>query len=245
MTFALWPAIDLKAGKCVRLLHGEMASAQVYADDPAAQAVAFAQMGFAQLHLVDLDGAFAGAPRNAAAVAAIRAASPVRMQLGGGIRTLETVARWLDLGIDRVIIGTAAVTDPDFVTAALARWPGQVVLGLDARDGFVAVAGWDGRTALTPAAVLARYDRAALAGIVFTDIGRDGALAGVNIDATLALADAAAGVPVLASGGAASLADVEALHAAQHRGIAGMVLGRALYEGRIDPAEARRFEVAP
>ncbi|MEM9233238.1 MAG: 1-(5-phosphoribosyl)-5-[(5-phosphoribosylamino)methylideneamino]imidazole-4-carboxamide isomerase [Pseudomonadota bacterium] len=241
MSFALWPAIDLKGGKCVRLLHGDMEKATVYGDDPAVQAKAFAEAGFRHLHVVDLDGAFAGQPENAAAVEAILAGTKAEVELGGGIRSLETVERWLALGVARVIIGTAAVKDPAFTEAALKSFPGRIVLGVDARDGRVATEGWGDISDMTAGALVARYDRNAIAAIVYTDISRDGALTGANVGATRDLARQA-GVPVLASGGVASVQDLRDLMACQDDGVAGAILGRSLYEGTIDPVEALAIE---
>lgn len=241
MPFTLWPAIDLKAGKAVRLLHGDMEKVTVYADSPAAQAWQFRDMGFRHLHVVDLDGAFAGQPENAAAVEAILYETDAKVQLGGGIRSLETIARWLDLGVSRVILGTAAVTDPDMTAAALRRFPGRVVLGLDARDGRIATEGWGKTGTLTPGEVLDRYDREAVAAIVYTDITRDGAMTGVNVEATRALAREAE-VPVLASGGIASIDDLHELALYAAEGIGGAVLGRSLYEGAIDIPAALGLE---
>lgn len=241
MTFTLWPAIDLKAGKCVRLLHGDMEKATIYGDDPAAQARAFSQQGFHHLHVVDLDGAFAGKPENAEAVQDILGASDAVIEVGGGIRTLETIESWLSLGVARVIIGTAAVKDPAFTEAALKQFPKRIVLGVDAKEGMVATEGWGQVSSLTAADLAARYDRTAIAAIVYTDISRDGALTGVNVEATRAMAKKA-GVPVIASGGMASVDDVHALLAHQKDGIVGAILGRSLYEGTIQPKEVLTLE---
>jgi phosphoribosylformimino-5-aminoimidazole carboxamide ribotide isomerase len=241
MTFTLWPAIDLKQGKCVRLVQGDMAQSTTYADSPAAQAWRFRDVGFRHLHVVDLDGAFAGAPANAEAVEAILYETDAKVQLGGGIRDLDTVERWLGLGITRVILGTAAVTDPDFVKAALKAFPGRIVLGLDAKDGRVATEGWGRTSSLTAAEVVARYDAERIAAIVYTDISRDGIMAGVNLEATRALANEC-GIEVLASGGVASVDDLHELSLYQTEGVAGAVLGRALYEGVIDPEAALGLE---
>ncbi len=233
----LYPAIDLKDGACVRLLRGDMAQATVYADDPAAQARAFAAAGCQWLHVVDLDGAFAGRPVNRAAIEAIVAAVEVPVQLGGGVRELATLEAWLAAGISRVVLGTAAVRDPAFVEAACAAHPGRVAVGLDARDGRAAVDGW-AETSDVPALDLAR--RAAEAGaaaIVYTDIARDGALEGPNLAATRAIAQAV-DIPVIASGGVAGLDDLAALKALEGDGVAGVIVGRAFYDGRIDPAAA-------
>ncbi len=233
----LYPAIDLKDGACVRLLRGDMAQATVYADDPAAQARAFAQAGCQWLHVVDLDGAFAGRPVNRDAIEAIVAAVEVPIQLGGGIRDLATLESWLAAGIARVVLGTAAVRDPAFVEAACASHPGRVAVGIDARAGRAAVDGW-AETSDVPALDLAR--RAAEAGaaaIVYTDIARDGALEGPNLAATRAIAQAV-DIPVIASGGVAGLGDLAALKALEGDGVAGVIVGRAFYDGHIDPTAA-------
>jgi phosphoribosylformimino-5-aminoimidazole carboxamide ribotide isomerase len=235
----LYPAIDLKGGECVRLKLGDMAKATVYNPDPAAQARAFAAAGFAWIHVVDLDGAFAGRPRNAEAVAAILAAVSLPVQLGGGIRDLATVEAWLARGVARVILGTAAVKTPALVREAAAKFPGRIAVGIDARDGRVAVEGW-AETSMLPARDLAlRFRDAGVAQVIFTDIGRDGVLAGVNVEATADLARGL-GIPVIASGGLASIEDVRRLKAHAADGIAGAIVGRALYDGRIDAAEALR-----
>lgn len=233
----LFPAIDLKEGRCVRLKQGDMAQATVFNDDPAAQAAAFEAQGFQWLHVVDLDGAFAGKPMNGAAVEAIlkRVAFPV--QLGGGIRDMKTVAGWLDKGIARVIIGTAAVRDPGFVREAAKAFPGQVAVGIDARDGFVAVEGWAETSSLAAADLGRRFEDAGVAAIIYTDIARDGMLQGINWEGTIALAKAVS-IPVIASGGLASMADIERLCADDAAILEGAITGRALYDGRIDPAAA-------
>lgn len=234
----LFPAIDLKEGRCVRLVRGDMAQATVFNDDPAAQAADFRAQGFTHLHVVDLDGAFAGKPMNAAAVDAILAAVPdMPVQLGGGIRDMATLEGWLGKGVARVIIGTAALRDPAFVMAAARAHPGRVVVGIDARDGMVAVEGWAETSNLAAHDLAARFADAGVAAIVYTDIARDGVLAGINWDATRALADASP-IRVIASGGLASLADVEAMVAHAHPRIEGAITGRALYDGRIDPKTA-------
>jgi phosphoribosylformimino-5-aminoimidazole carboxamide ribotide isomerase len=233
----LFPAIDLKGGACVRLLRGEMSAVTVFNDDPAAQARAFAASGFEWLHVVDLDGAFAGRSVNGAAVAAIGAATRLKLQLGGGIRNAAQIAAWLDHGIDRVVLGTVALRDPALVKAACRTHPGRIVVGIDARHGRVAVEGW-AETSEVPARELAlRFEDAGVAAIVYTDIDRDGALAGVNVEATAALA-ADLTTPVIASGGVASLDDLARLKAHEADGIAGIICGRALYDGRIDPLQA-------
>ncbi|MSP49375.1 MAG: 1-(5-phosphoribosyl)-5-[(5-phosphoribosylamino)methylideneamino]imidazole-4-carboxamide isomerase [Alphaproteobacteria bacterium] len=233
----LYPAIDLKGGACVRLKRGVMDQATVYNPDPAAQARSFAAAGFAWIHVVDLDGAFAGAPRNAEAVAAILAAVALPVQLGGGIRDLKTVEAWLARGLRRVILGTAAVKNPALVREAAARFPGQVAVGIDARDGYVAVEGWAEVSTLPARDLALRFRDAGVAAVIFTDIGRDGVFAGVNVEATADLAHGL-GIPVIASGGLASVEDVRRLKAREADGIAGVIIGRALYDGRIDPAQA-------
>ena len=233
----LFPAIDLKGGACVRLQQGDMARATVFHRDPAAQARAFAAQGFEYLHVVDLDGAFAGKPVNAAAVDAILAATKMPLQLGGGIRDIATVAAWLEKGVSRVIIGTAAVRDPALVKDAAARFPGRVAVGLDARDNKVAVQGWAETSELTALDIARRFEDAGVAALIYTDISRDGLLTGLNLDATIALADAVS-IPVIASGGLASLADVRSLLEPRAKKLAGAIAGRALYDGRLDAAAA-------
>ncbi|MEM1064888.1 MAG: 1-(5-phosphoribosyl)-5-[(5-phosphoribosylamino)methylideneamino]imidazole-4-carboxamide isomerase [Pseudomonadota bacterium] len=230
----LYPAIDLKDGQCVRLLRGEMADATVFNDDPAAQARAFEAAGCEWIHLVDLNGAFAGEPVNGKAVEAILAAIGVPAQLGGGIRDMATIARWLDKGLARVILGTAAVEDPDLVREAAAAFPGQVAVGLDARGGRVATRGWAEETDLEVTDLARHFQDAGIAAIIYTDIERDGAMAGPNVAATEALARAV-DVPVIASGGVSSLADLKRLRATGV--IAGAISGRALYDGAIDLRE--------
>ena len=233
----LFPAIDLKNGQCVRLEQGDMARATVFNLDPAAQARAFAAQGFEYLHVVDLDGAFAGKPINALAVEAMLKAVTMPVQLGGGIRDLKTVEAWLGKGIARVIIGTAAVRDPELVKAAAKKFPGQVAVGLDARDGKVAVEGWAETSQVTALEIAQRFEDAGVAAIIFTDIARDGLLKGLNLDATIALAERIS-IPVIASGGFASIDDVKALLAPPARKLAGAIAGRALYDGRLDPEAA-------
>jgi phosphoribosylformimino-5-aminoimidazole carboxamide ribotide isomerase len=233
----LFPAIDLKNGQCVRLEQGDMARATVFNLDPAAQARSFAAQGFEYLHVVDLDGAFAGKPINAPAVEAMLKAISIPVQLGGGIRDLDTVEAWLAKGIARVIIGTAAVRDPDLVKDAATRFPGRVAIGLDARDGKVAVEGWAETSEVTAVEIAQRFEDAGVAAIIFTDIARDGLLKGLNFDATIALAERIS-IPVIASGGLASIEDVKALLAPRARKLAGAIAGRALYDGRLDPSTA-------
>jgi phosphoribosylformimino-5-aminoimidazole carboxamide ribotide isomerase len=236
----LFPAIDLKGGKCVRLVRGEMASATVFNDDPAAQARLFAEAGFRWLHVVDLNGAFAGRSVNGAAIAAIRQAVDLRIQLGGGIRDRAAIEDWLGCGIDRVVLGTAALRDPDLVRLAAADHPGRIAIGVDARDGRVAVAGWVETADIGVAELAHRFEDCGVATLVHTDIGRDGALGGIDADAVAALARQVR-IPVIASGGVASLADIAALKAREGDGVAGVICGRALYDGRIDPRAALRL----
>jgi len=234
----LYPAIDLRDGKCVRLLRGEMEAATVFNDDPAGQARAFAAAGFEWLHCVDLNGAFAGRSINEEAIAAIRAAVDLPMQLGGGLRDRAGIDAWLARGITRVILGTAAVRDPALVRQAARAHPNRIVVGIDARAGMVAVEGWAETSSLTAIALATRFEDAGVAAIIFTDIARDGTGTGVNVEATAALADAVR-IPVIASGGVAGLQDIRAL--AAHPRIAGAVLGRALYENKIEPKAALRL----
>jgi phosphoribosylformimino-5-aminoimidazole carboxamide ribotide isomerase len=233
----LFPAIDLKEGFAVRLQQGDMARATVFNRDPAAQAKAFEQQGFEYLHIVDLDGAFAGKPMNAAAVEHILGAVKIPVQLGGGIRDHATIDGWLGKGVARVIIGTAAVRDPALVKAAARAYPGRVAVGLDARDGKVAVEGWASTSELTALDIARRFEDAGVAAIIYTDVSRDGMLKGLNLDATIALADAVS-IPVIASGGLASIDDVRALLEPRAQKLEGAIAGRALYDGRLDAAEA-------
>jgi phosphoribosylformimino-5-aminoimidazole carboxamide ribotide isomerase len=234
----VFPAIDLKQGRVVRLAEGDMARATIYGDDPAAQARAFGDKGATHLHVVDLDGSFAGESRNAEAVAAALAAFPGRVQVGGGVRTLADVDRWLGLGVWRVVMGTAALERPDLVRAAAAAYPGRIVVAVDARDGMVATRGWAERSTVAVADLARRFEDAGVAALLFTDVGRDGMLKGVNVEATLALA-AAVAIPVIASGGVAGPADISAL--AGRPNIEGVICGRALYDGRLDLGEALRL----
>ncbi|HEX4411766.1 MAG TPA: 1-(5-phosphoribosyl)-5-[(5-phosphoribosylamino)methylideneamino]imidazole-4-carboxamide isomerase [Xanthobacteraceae bacterium] len=233
----LFPAIDLKNGEAVRLRQGDMARATVFNRDPAAQARSFAEQGFTYLHLVDLDGAFAGKPINAAAVENILSAVKIPVQLGGGIRDRATIDGWLNKGISRVIIGTAAVRDPALVKEAARAHPGRVAVGLDARDGKVAVEGWAETSELTALDIAHRFEDAGVASIVYTDVSRDGMLKGLNLDATIALADKVS-IPVIASGGLASLEDVRLLLEPRAKRLEGAIAGRALYDGRIDVEKA-------
>ncbi len=232
----LYPAIDLKDGAAVRLVRGEMDSATVFNDDPAAQAMAFVEAGCDWLHLVDLNGAFAGAPVNAAAVEAILERTKTPAQLGGGIRDMATIERWLDKGLARVILGTVAVENPALVREAAAAFPGQVAVGIDARGGRVATKGWAEETDVDATDLARSFEDAGVAAIIYTDIDRDGAMGGPNIEATAALARAVS-IPVIASGGVSSLADLIALRDSG-AGLNGAISGRALYDGRIDLAEA-------
>ncbi len=233
----LFPAIDLKDGNCVRLKLGEMDQATVFNTDPAAQARAFETQGFKYLHIVDLNGAFAGKPVNGAAVEAILAAVNMPVQLGGGIRDVATIEAWLAKGVRRVILGTIAVRDPALVREACAKFPGRVAVGIDAKGGKVAVEGWAETSELTAIDLARRFEDAGVAAIIYTDIERDGVLKGLNLAATAELARATR-IPVIASGGLASIADVEALLQPEYRMLEGAITGRALYDGRIDPAEA-------
>jgi phosphoribosylformimino-5-aminoimidazole carboxamide ribotide isomerase len=233
----LFPAIDLKDGRCVRLKRGAMESATVFNDDPAAQALAFERAGFQWLHCVDLDGAFAGNPSNGDAIRAIRAATRLPIQLGGGIRNMAAIEGWLSAGITRVILGTAALKNPALVTEAARTFPGRIVVGADAKGGRIATEGWAEASELTPADLGLRFEDAGVAAILFTDVDSDGMLGGVNVTATAALARAVR-IPVIASGGVAGLSDIDALLAANEPNIEGVVVGRALYDGRIEPSEA-------
>ncbi|MDX2156967.1 MAG: 1-(5-phosphoribosyl)-5-[(5-phosphoribosylamino)methylideneamino]imidazole-4-carboxamide isomerase [Hyphomicrobiaceae bacterium] len=233
----LFPAIDLKDGQCVRLKLGEMSKATVFNDDPAAQARDFEAQGFEYLHIVDLNGAFAGRPVNGAAVEAILSAVRMPVQLGGGIRDMATIEMWLAKGVRRVILGTVAVRDPALVRAAAKSFPGRVAVGIDAKSGKVAVEGWAETSELTAADLARRFEDAGVAAIIYTDIERDGVLMGLNLPATAALA-AVTSIPVIASGGLASMADVEALLRPENARLEGAITGRALYDGRLDSRAA-------
>ena len=233
----LFPAIDLKDGQCVRLKLGDMEQVTVFNDDPAAQAIAFENAGFEWLHLVDLNGAFAGRPVNAAAVEAILDAVDIPAQLGGGIRDMKTIEGWLARGIRRVILGTVAVRDPDLVRQACRAFPGQVAIGIDARGGQVAVEGWAETSELSAIDLAKRFEDAGAAAIIYTDIDRDGVLKGLNIDSTLELARAVS-IPVIASGGLASIDDIRRLLQPDCAILEGAISGRALYDGRLDWEEA-------
>ena len=232
----LYPAIDLKDGACVRLRRGDMQEATVYSDDPGAQARAWQDAGCSWLHVVDLNGAFAGRPVNAAAVDAILVAATVPVQLGGGIRDMAGVTRWLEAGVRRVILGSAAVKTPALIHEACRAYPGRVAVGIDARDGIVATEGWAESSGVDALELALRFEDAGVAAVIYTDIGRDGMLSGINIEATLALADRL-DTPVIASGGAGSLDDLRALVTAAPM-LDGVIVGRALYDGRIALAEA-------
>jgi phosphoribosylformimino-5-aminoimidazole carboxamide ribotide isomerase len=239
----LFPAIDLKDGQCVRLRQGEMAEATVFNTDPAAQARSFEEAGFDWLHVVDLNGAFAGKPVNAPAVEAILAAVHIPVQLGGGIRDLDTVVAWLDKGVDRVILGTAAVRDPKLVREAARDFPGCIAVGIDARDGKVAIEGWAETSEMTALDLARRFEDAGVAAIIQTDIARDGVLQGLNLDGSAELAHAVT-IPVVASGGFASIDDVKRLIEPRYRMLEGAIVGRALYDGRLDAREALQLIAA-
>ncbi|MEQ8480755.1 MAG: 1-(5-phosphoribosyl)-5-[(5-phosphoribosylamino)methylideneamino]imidazole-4-carboxamide isomerase [Hoeflea sp.] len=233
----LFPAIDLKDGQCVRLKLGEMDSATVYNEDPAAQARAFEEQGFEWLHVVDLNGAFEGQSVNGGAVEAILKATRSPVQLGGGIRSLKHIENWLDKGLARVILGTVAVRDPDLVREACERFPGRIAVGIDAKGGKVAVEGWAEASELGVIELAKRFEGAGVAAIIYTDIDRDGVLTGINWDSTIELAEAVS-IPVIASGGLASIADIVRMKMPDAARLEGAISGRALYDGRIDPAEA-------
>jgi len=233
----VFPAIDLKDGQVVRLSEGEMDSATVYADNPAQQARDFAGAGAGYLHVVDLDGAFAGKPENAEAVEAIVAAFPGHVQLGGGIRNADTVKRWFDLGVSRLVIGTAALKDPEFVKAAAKEWAGGIVVAVDARDGMITTEGWAEKSDMPVIDLARRFEDAGVASLLFTDVGRDGLLKGCNIDATVELAQQV-DLPVIASGGVKGLDDIHMLKLQEDAGIEGVITGRAIFEGRLDLATA-------
>lgn len=239
-TVILFPAIDLKGGEAVRLEQGDMARATVFHRDPSAQAAAFEKQGFEYLHVVDLDGAFAGKPVNAQAVERILATVKMPVQLGGGVRDMATVEGWLGKGIKRVIIGTAAVRDPALVKQAAKAFPGRVAVGLDARDGKVAVAGWAETSEMTALDIARRFEDAGVAAIIYTDIARDGLLKGLNLDATIELAESIS-IPVIASGGLASLDDIKALLTPRAKKLEGAITGRALYDGRLDAVAALKL----
>jgi phosphoribosylformimino-5-aminoimidazole carboxamide ribotide isomerase len=233
----LFPAIDLRNGECVRLLRGDMGQATVFNTDPPAQARTFADQGFEYLHVVDLDGAFAGRTVNAEAVRRILSGLTMKMQLGGGVRDMKTVRGWLENGVTRVIIGTAAVRDPEFVREAARLFPGRIAVGIDARDGWVAVDGWTKTSNVSAPDLARRFEDAGVAAIIYTDIARDGALTGLNIESTVTLANTLS-IPVIASGGLASIEDVRRLTEPDCARLGGAIVGRALYDGRLDAREA-------
>ncbi len=233
----LFPAIDLKDGNCVRLIKGEMDQATVFNESPANQAKQFEDQGFEYLHIVDLNGAFAGEPVNGGAVDEILASIKMPTQLGGGIRDLKTIEMWLEKGISRVILGTVAVKDPELVIEACKKFPGKIAVGIDAKDGFVAVEGWAEVSELSVIELAKKFENAGVAAIIYTDIARDGILAGLNMKSTVELANAVS-IPVIASGGLASIDDIHELKKPENAILEGAISGRALYDGRLDPAEA-------
>jgi len=233
----IYPAIDLKDGACVRLLRGDMTAVTVYNEDPAEQARRFAESGFTWLHLVDLNGAVEGKPVNAKAVEAIIATTKLPIQLGGGIRNIATIEDWLSRGVERVVLGTAAVRNPSLVKEACAKFPGRVAVSIDSREGLVAVEGWRETSTMRTLDLALDMEQAGVAAIVFTDINRDGAMGGINLEATVDLAFALT-TPVIASGGVSSIEDIAAIRREEGSGIAGVICGRALYDGRVDPAAA-------
>ncbi|MBB6123891.1 1-(5-phosphoribosyl)-5-[(5-phosphoribosylamino)methylideneamino]imidazole-4-carboxamide isomerase [Sphingobium subterraneum] len=243
MSLIVFPAIDLKGGQVVRLAEGDMGRATVYGDDPAAQASLFAQAGAQHLHVVDLDGSFAGHAVNAEAVEGIVRTFPGHVQLGGGIRNREAVERWFDLGVSRIVIGTAALKDPEFVKEVARDFPGGIVVAVDARDGFVATDGWAEKSDMEVIDLARRFEDAGVAALLFTDVGRDGMLKGCNIDATVDLA-LAVDIPVIASGGVAGISDIRVLSLHVNDGIEGVITGRALYDGRLDLATALALAAA-
>jgi phosphoribosylformimino-5-aminoimidazole carboxamide ribotide isomerase len=235
------PAIDLKDGQCVRLRQGLMDDSTVFSDDPVAMAARWVEAGCRRLHLVDLNGAFAGEPVNGGVVTAITKAFPeLPVQIGGGIRDLETIEHYIRAGVSYVIIGTKAVKEPEFVAQACAAFPGKIIVGLDARDGFVATDGWAEVSQVQAADLARRFDADGVSAIVYTDIARDGMMQGVNVEATVAMADASS-IPVIASGGITNLDDIRALNAVAASGIVGAITGRAIYEGTLDVSEAQRL----
>lgn len=233
----LFPAIDLKDGQCVRLERGEMDAATVFSDDPATQARTFEQQGFEYLHMVDLNGAFEGRPVNGAAVDSILQSISIPAQLGGGIRDMATIETWLKKGISRVILGTVAVTNPDLVREACKEFPGHIAVGIDARDGMVAIEGWAETTATAAMDLAVMFEFAGVSAIIYTDIERDGVLEGLNLEATAQLARTVS-IPVIASGGLASIDDIKQLMQPEYAMLAGVIAGRALYDGRLDAKEA-------
>lgn len=240
MSMIFFPAIDLKDGQCVRLYKGEMAKATVFGTDPASQARDFERAGCRWIHVVDLNGAFAGKPVNAGAVEAILGAVTVPIQLGGGIRSLETVKLWLDKGVARVILGTAALKNPQLVRDACIAFPGQIAVGIDARGGMVAVEGWAETSDIAALDLARKFEDAGVAAIIYTDIERDGAMGGPNVDATVSLARAIS-IPVIASGGVSAMGDLSALKDAGGEVLAGVIAGRAVYDGRVEPGAAQKL----
>jgi len=236
----LFPAIDLKQGQCVRLIHGDMDQATVFNDSPGNQAAEFERIGFEYLHVVDLDGAFAGKSMNGEAVDRILASVSMPVQLGGGIRSMENVEQWLSKGIARVIIGTAAAKNPDFVREAAKAFPGKVAIGIDSRDGYVAVEGWAEKSEMTAIELGKRLEDAGAAALIYTDIARDGVLTGLNIESTLELANTIA-IPVIASGGLASIEDIKRLLEPDCTILEGAISGRAIYDGRLDPGQSLKL----
>jgi len=236
----LYPAIDLKDGVCVRLVRGDMDTARVFSNDPASQARHFAEAGVAWLHVVDLNGAFAGRSINGGAVRAIRRAVDLRIQLGGGIRDQAAIEGWLEVGIERLVLGTVALRDPNFVRRVADRYPGAIAVAVDARNGRVAIEGWSQTTEVAAVELARRFEDCGVAAIVHTDIARDGALTGIDAAAVASFAHQIR-IPVIASGGVTSLADIAALKAHAAEGIAGVICGRALYDGRIDLQAALRL----
>lgn len=236
----LLPAIDLKQGKCVRLKQGDMARATVFNDNPAVQAESFAGQGAEWIHIVDLDGAFAGKPVNAQAVEDILKAVDVKIELGGGIRKLETIRMWLDKGVSRVILGTAALRDPEFVKRACREFPERIAVGIDAKDGFVAVEGWAEKSEMTAVDLARQFESAGVSAIIYTDVARDGVLQGPNLTATVQLARSVS-TPVIVSGGISSLEDLKACKKEEHNNIAGVIAGRAVYDNRFTVREAVRL----
>ena len=232
-----FPAIDLKDGQCVRLLRGEMDQATVYGDDPAAQAIIFADAGCTWLHVVDLNGAFEGKPVNKSAVESILSATGMNVELGGGIRKISTISMWLEAGVARVILGTAALKDPALVKEACQKFPGKIAVGIDAKEGFVAVEGWAETSAMTPLNLAQQFEDAGVAAIIYTDISRDGAMEGPNIDATLKLANAIS-IPVIVSGGVSSMDDLKNIKQRGAQKLEGVIAGRAVYDKSVDPKEA-------
>ena len=236
----LFPAIDLKDGQCVRLLQGDMNKATVFSNDPIAQALSFASAGFKWLHVVDLDGAVEGQSVNGGVVGEIVAASKIQVQLGGGIREFSAVEKWLEAGVERVILGTAALHSPELVRRACQVFPGRICVGIDGRGGFVAVQGWVEQSSISVLDLSRRFEDAGATAIIYTDIGRDGAMKGVNIEATRSLAQKIS-TPVIASGGVATLEDLKKIKMLEKEGVAGVIAGRAFYEGQLDMAEAQKI----